>query len=122
LRNRSSPSGRRRARQRPSPPPLALVGTIAGDDESFGIFLDQSTKVALRLKIGDDFPGLDIANHHGREVTMVKDEQGAVLTLPPAARQRRGRRDPSCPGERSASALGRAALKEWQQLRATRVG
>lgn len=32
------------------PPPLSLVGTIASEDESFGIFLDQSTKAALRLK------------------------------------------------------------------------
>jgi len=65
------------------PPPLALVGTIAGDDESFGIFLDQSTKAALRLKIGDDFQGWTLRTINGREVTMVKDEQGAVLTLPP---------------------------------------
>jgi hypothetical protein len=65
------------------PPPLALVGTIAGDEESFGIFLDQSTKTALRLKVGDAFQGWKLRTINGREVTMVKDEQGAVLTLPP---------------------------------------
>ncbi|WLA82079.1 hypothetical protein [Bradyrhizobium elkanii] len=64
------------------PPPLSLVGTIAGDDESFGIFLDQSTKTALRLKIGDDFQGWKLRTINGREVTMQKDDQGAVLTLP----------------------------------------
>ena len=64
------------------PPPLSLVGTIAGGDESFGIFLDQSTKAALRLKIGDDFQGWKLRTISGREVTMVKDEQGALLTLP----------------------------------------
>lgn len=64
------------------PPPLSLVGTIAGDDESFGIFLDQSTKAALRLKIGDDFQGWKLRTINGREVTMEKDEQGALLTLP----------------------------------------
>ncbi|MGF6305912.1 hypothetical protein ABIB82_000668 [Bradyrhizobium sp. i1.8.4] len=64
------------------PPPLSLVGTIAGDDESFGIFLDQSNKTALRLKIGDEFQGWKLRSINGREVTMQKDEQAAVLTLP----------------------------------------
>ncbi|WP_354223022.1 hypothetical protein [Bradyrhizobium sp. F1.4.3] len=63
-------------------PPLSLVGTIAGDDESFGIFLDQSSKAALRLKLGDDFQGWKLRAINGREVTMEKDEQGALLTLP----------------------------------------
>ncbi|MGY3621032.1 hypothetical protein [Bradyrhizobium sp. USDA 10063] len=64
------------------PPQLSLVGTIAGDDEGFGIFLDQSTNAALRLKVGEDFQGWRLSAIHGREVTMEKDEQGAVLTLP----------------------------------------
>ncbi|MGX9431381.1 MULTISPECIES: hypothetical protein [Bradyrhizobium] len=65
------------------PPQLSLVGTIAGDDEGFGIFLDQSTNAALRLKVGEDFQGWKLSAIRGREVTMEKDEQGAVLTLPP---------------------------------------
>ncbi|WP_244522076.1 hypothetical protein [Bradyrhizobium embrapense] len=64
------------------PPPLSLVGTIAGDDESFGIFLDQSNKTALRLKLGDDFQGWKLRTISGREVTMQKDEHDAVLSLP----------------------------------------
>jgi hypothetical protein len=64
------------------PPQLALVGTISGDDEGFGIFLDQATKAALRLKVGDDYQGWKLRTIHGREVTMEKDEQAAVLTLP----------------------------------------
>jgi general secretion pathway protein N len=65
------------------PPQLSLVGTIAGDDEGFGIFLDQSNNAALRLKVGEDFQGWRLSAIRGREVTMEKDEQGAVLTLPP---------------------------------------
>ncbi len=38
-------------------PPLALVGTVAGDDESFGIFVDKATSTALRLKVGEDYQG-----------------------------------------------------------------
>ncbi|WP_245334999.1 hypothetical protein [Bradyrhizobium mercantei] len=64
------------------PPPLSLVGTITGDDESFGIFLDQSNKTALRLKVGDEFQGWKLRSINGREATMQKDEQAAVLTLP----------------------------------------
>jgi general secretion pathway protein N len=64
------------------PPPLALVGTIASDTEGFGIFIDQSTKAALRLKVGEDFQGWKLLTIRGREVTMGKDERSAVLTLP----------------------------------------
>jgi hypothetical protein len=64
------------------PPQFSLVGTIAGEDEGFGIFLDQSTKTALRLKVGDDYQGWKLKAIRGREVTMQKDEQAAVLSLP----------------------------------------
>jgi len=64
------------------PPPLSLVGTITGDDASFGIFLDQSNKTALRLKIGEDFQGWKLRSISGREATMQKDGQAAVFALP----------------------------------------
>jgi hypothetical protein len=64
------------------PPQLSLVGTIASDDESYGIFLDESTKAALRLRVGDDYQGWRLRAIQGREVTIEKDQQGAVLTLP----------------------------------------
>jgi len=64
------------------PPQLSLVGTIASGDEGFGIFLDQSTKVPLWLKVGEDYQGWKLRAIQGREVTMEKDERAAVLTLP----------------------------------------
>jgi general secretion pathway protein N len=64
------------------PPLLSLVGTIASEDESYGIFLDQATKMAIRLKLGDDYQGWKLRTIQGREVTIEKDQQGAVLTLP----------------------------------------
>jgi hypothetical protein len=70
-------------KREPEVPQLALVGTIASDKEGFGIFLDQSTKGALRLKIGEDFQGWKLRAIRGREVTMEKDQRAAVLTLPP---------------------------------------
>jgi hypothetical protein len=63
-------------------PQFALVGTIASDQDGFGIFLDQSTKAALRLKIGEDYQGWKLRAIRGREVTMEKDQQTAVLALP----------------------------------------
>ena len=69
-------------KKEPEVPQLALVGTIASDEEGFGIFLDQSTKGALRLKVGEDYQGWKLRAIRGREVTMEKDQQAAVLTLP----------------------------------------
>jgi hypothetical protein len=63
-------------------PQLSLVGTIAGSDESFGIFIDQTTKAALRLKIGDDYQGWRLRSVQGREVTLERDQQTAILSLP----------------------------------------
>ena len=70
-------------KREPEVPQLALVGTIASDEEGFGIFLDQSTKGALRLKLGEDYQGWRLRAIRGREVTMEKDQRAAVLTLPP---------------------------------------
>jgi general secretion pathway protein N len=69
------------------PPPLSLVGTIASDEESFGIFLDPSTKQALRLKLGEDYQGWKLRTVQGREVTVEKDQQSTVLTLPAPSAQ-----------------------------------
>jgi hypothetical protein len=71
-------------------PPLSLVGTIASDEESFGIFLDHATKEALRLKVGEVYQGWKLQEIHGRQVTMEKDQQTAVLTLPPPGGQANG--------------------------------
>lgn len=64
-------------------PQLALVGTIAGSEQSFGIFVDQTTKTALRLKIGEEYQGWRLRDVAAREVTLVHDEETAVLSLPP---------------------------------------
>ena len=79
------------AAKTPPPPPkpptvdrpqLSLVGTIAGSDESFGIFVDQTTKAALRLKIGEDYQGWKLRSVQGREVTLERDQQTTILSLP----------------------------------------
>ena len=80
-------ASRRRARRKSSPRGLRWSAPSPASEEGFGIFLDQSTKAALRLKVGDDYPGLETAWIKGGEVTMEKDQQAAVLTLPPPGGQ-----------------------------------
>jgi general secretion pathway protein N len=65
----------------PERPQLSLVGTVASEDEGFGIFLDQS-KAALRLKIGEDHQGWKLRSVQGREAVLEKDQQFVTLALP----------------------------------------
>jgi hypothetical protein len=72
----------------PERPQFTLVGTIASDDEGFGIFLDQSTKAVFRLKVGEDHQGWKLRSVQGREATLEKDQQVVSLALPePSVRQ-----------------------------------
>jgi general secretion pathway protein N len=64
-------------------PELSLVGTIAGDEESFGIFVDQTTKAPLRLKIGEAYQGWKLLAVQSREVTLGREQQTTILSLPP---------------------------------------
>ena len=66
----------------PERPQLSLVGTVASGEEGIGIFLDQSTKAALRLKVGENYQGWKLQSVQGREVILEKDQQGVVLALP----------------------------------------
>jgi hypothetical protein len=63
-------------------PQLSLVGTVSGDDERFGIFIDQTTKAALRLRIGEDYQGWKLRAVQGREVTLEYEQQSEILSLP----------------------------------------
>jgi hypothetical protein len=66
----------------PERPSLSLVGTVAGDNESIAIFVEPATKAAMRLRVGEDYQGWKLNDVHGREVTLAKDEQTFVLSLP----------------------------------------
>ena len=63
-------------------PPLMLVGTIIGDDQSFGIFVDQLTKAALRLRLGEEYQGWRLQSVQERDVSLQRDQQKSVLSLP----------------------------------------
>jgi general secretion pathway protein N len=63
-------------------PQLSLVGTVAGEEESFGIFVDPSTKAAIRLKIGENYQGWKLRTVQGREVMLEHGQQTTILSLP----------------------------------------
>ena len=76
---------------KPAPPPkppeeerpqLSLVGTVAGGDQRFGIFVDQTSKAALRLRVGDEHHGWRLRAVQGREATFARDQQTIVLNFP----------------------------------------
>jgi len=69
-------------KQEVAPPQLTLVGTIAGEQQSFGLFVGQPGSAAFRLKIGDDYQGWRLQSVLGRGVTMARDGYAALLTLP----------------------------------------
>ena len=68
--------------QEEHPPQLSLVGTVTGDDRSFGIFVDQTSKAALRLRTGEEYQGWRLRAVQGREATFARDQQTIVLNFP----------------------------------------
>ena len=70
----------------PEKPNLVLVGTIVGDADSFGIFIDQTSRSALRLKLGEQHEGWTLRSVQKREAMLVKDQQVAVVAMPPPAK------------------------------------
>ncbi len=66
----------------PDKPRLSLVGTVVGDSESFGIFVDQSSKLSLRLRLGEEHEGWVLRAVQSREVILEKDPQKAILAMP----------------------------------------
>jgi len=67
----------------PDRPQLMLVGTVTGDTEAFGIFLDQTTNKIVRLKLGDLHGGWTLRQVRGREVMLQKHDEIVFLALPP---------------------------------------
>ncbi|MBR1132147.1 general secretion pathway protein GspN [Bradyrhizobium iriomotense] len=70
------------------PPPaelrLVLVGTVVGGDQSVGIFVDETSKATLRLKLDGNYQGWRLSSVHQREVTMVRGDLSETLTFPKA--------------------------------------
>jgi general secretion pathway protein N len=66
----------------PDHPLLTLVGTIVGENQSIGIFVDQVGKNVIRLKTGQGHAGWTLRTIQGRAATFEKDQREATLILP----------------------------------------
>jgi len=66
----------------PDHPLLQLVGTIAGNSAGIGVFLDESTKDVVRLRVGETFGGWTLRSVRRRETVFDKGAQSALLSLP----------------------------------------
>jgi hypothetical protein len=69
--------------EEPDHPLLTLVGTVAGETEGVGIFLDQATNSVIRLRTGENRTGWILSSVQGREASFEKDHRIATLALPP---------------------------------------
>jgi len=67
----------------PERPPLTLVGTIVGGNESIAVFLDKSTRNVVRLHTSESHEGWVLRSIQGREATLEKDSASTVLALAP---------------------------------------
>jgi len=68
----------------PERPQLTLVGTIIGDATSIAVFTRTMTKEAVRLRMGEGHDGWILRSVKGREATLQKDSETAVLGLMPS--------------------------------------
>jgi hypothetical protein len=66
----------------PERPQLSLIGTVTGDNDAFGVFLDQATNQAIKLRRGQDHDGWILSDVRRRDVVLRKDNDTAVLALP----------------------------------------
>ena len=81
---------------RPPPPPavpehpnLTLIGTVAGGSESMAVFIDNSTREAVRLRTGEGHMGWILQSVEPRSVTLQKNDRTETLELPkPAVQQK----------------------------------
>jgi hypothetical protein len=66
----------------PERPQLLLIGTILGEKDGFGVFVDDATKGVVRLRRGDAYQGWVLRTVQRREATLEKDDKTATLSLP----------------------------------------
>jgi hypothetical protein len=66
----------------PERPNLDLVGTVAGGDEGMAIFIDQTTREAVRLRTGQGHLGWILQSVDRRTALLQKSGQRETLELP----------------------------------------
>jgi hypothetical protein len=77
-------------RKEPDRPQLSLLGTIVSGDDGFGIFMDQTTKVPLRLRIGAAYQGWTLRVIQAGWVTLKNGQESVVLAFPKPSTDEKG--------------------------------
>jgi general secretion pathway protein N len=67
----------------PEEPRLRLLGTVVGGSQPIGVFLDDTTKDVVRLRMGEAHRGWDLRSVQGREVTLEKNRRAVIVAFPP---------------------------------------
>jgi general secretion pathway protein N len=70
------------AKPEPDHPLLTIVGTIIGETEGIGVFIDQATNDIIRIHTGQDHDGWVLRSVRGRETMFEKHDRTATLALP----------------------------------------
>jgi hypothetical protein len=71
----------------PIHPQLSLVGTVASDRESMGVFVDRATNNIVRLRMGEGHAGWILRAVGVRQVTLQNGGLTQILALPPPGLQ-----------------------------------
>jgi hypothetical protein len=66
----------------PDHPLLTLLGTVAGEGESMGVFVSDADKSHVRLRTGEGFDGWILRAVRARDATFEKTNRTATLALP----------------------------------------
>jgi len=73
----------------PDHPPLVLLGTVVGERDEIAVFLDDTTKDVVHLKVGQFRGGWTLRSVHNRQIDFEKDNRIATLTLARDAQEQR---------------------------------
>ena len=66
----------------PERPQLSLVGTVVGEQDGIGVFIEKSTQKMFRLKIGEAREGWILRSIQSRTVSLEKAGRSAVIEMP----------------------------------------
>jgi general secretion pathway protein N len=66
----------------PDRPRLALVGAVSGESDGIAVFMDEATRDIVRLRTGENHAGWILRSVRGREATLEKGPETAILALP----------------------------------------
>jgi hypothetical protein len=66
----------------PQHPNLTLIGTVASESEGVAVFIDTTTRDAVRLRTGEGHSGWVLQSVERRAATLQKGDQTETLALP----------------------------------------